>query len=42
MLDGQIHFLIYPADKNPTGLNFIGEFPIGLDEIGGERTETFR
>ena len=42
MLDGQIHLIIYPADKNARGLNFIREFPIGIDEIVWERTGIFR
>ena len=42
MLDGQVHCIIYPADKNARGLNFIGECPIGIDEIVGERTEIFK
>jgi hypothetical protein len=42
MLDGQVHFMIYPAEKNAKGVDFIGKFPIRIDKIVGERTEVFK
>jgi len=37
MVNGQVHFIIYPADKNSRRLDFIGKFPVGIDAIVRER-----